>query len=261
MNHPLVIIPARGNSKGIPGKNLSKVGNNSLVGLAGVLGYGFAVENGGTLVLSSDSIEVVKEALKAIYSTSEPRSLNSIHEANHKEIVEVGERIYFHRRPSVLAQDNSRTIELIKHLISLRPFLDFRNFVLLQPTSPFRKLEELQEIWKFFKNNSLASLVSVARFDSPHPDKKIVRTPAGTLDTRLTDTFNLSQPRQELQTYWHLDGAYYVFTRDFIERNETFVAEETFLFERYGLQTINIDTELDLNFAQYVEEKKLLHDT
>ena len=106
----LAIIPARKGSKGIKNKNFLKIGKHTLL------------EH--TCIFSKKLKFIDKTIL-----TSDYKSAKKI--ANKYNI-------YFSQRPKKLAKDNSLMIDLLKYEIKNNN--NFTHILILQPTSPFRKL-------------------------------------------------------------------------------------------------------------------------
>jgi CMP-N-acetylneuraminic acid synthetase len=112
--YAFAVIPARGGSKGLPGKNLMKLGRLSLIG--------HALASAGESKLLS----------RAIVSTDDP--------AIKAEAARQGAEVPF-LRPAALATDEAGMVPVLQHVVRwleeserIRPDL----VVLLQPTSPFR---------------------------------------------------------------------------------------------------------------------------
>ncbi len=115
----LVIIPARGGSKGIPKKNLRKIAGKSLVGHA--ISFAQKLEINKTIFVSTDCNEITDEAIR------------------------YGEKPPF-KRPEEISQDLSTDSELIEHaVIECEKFYNKKfDFVLMfQPTSPVREARDI----------------------------------------------------------------------------------------------------------------------
>ncbi len=109
----LGLVPARGKSKGVPRKNLCRLGNRSLLEWTAEAAY--AAQCLDRVVLSTDDLEIAAEGKR------------------------VGLDVPF-LRPDILAEDDTPTLPVIRHaLASLAEQNDHYDAVaLLQPTSPFR---------------------------------------------------------------------------------------------------------------------------
>ena len=110
----LAIIPARGGSKSIPNKNLTKVGNISLVQRSIICAFKSGCNN---VYVSSDSIEIGKVA--------------------------EGTGAIFIRRPAEISGDNSSTESAVKNVLEQIKITNKTKIALLQPTSPFTSPQDL----------------------------------------------------------------------------------------------------------------------
>jgi len=128
----LGIIPARGGSKSIPGKNIVELKGKPLIAYT----IEAALEsNLNKVIVSTDDEEIAKVA--SDYSA---------------EVI---------MRPVELAQDDTPTLPVLQHVVeSLEDDFDF--IVTLQPTSPFRTAQHIDEAMQLFENDPTAdTLVSV----------------------------------------------------------------------------------------------------
>src|SRR5215831_8877346 len=110
----LFIIPARGGSKGIPGKNIKPL-------------------NGKPLIYYS--IEFAR-----LFSDDQNICITTDSEAIKKTAETIGLAVPF-LRPSHLATDTAGTYEVLQHAVGVYKDLakEYDALVLLQPTSPFRE--------------------------------------------------------------------------------------------------------------------------
>lgn len=130
----LAVIPARGGSKGVPGKNLRPVLGKPL--LAWSIETGLAA--GVTVVLSTDSEEIAQVGLQH------------------------GAEVPF-LRPAHLAEDTTATEPVLLHAVEAyeQKGASFDAVILLQPTSPFRKPGTLDAAIAQFESTAADSLLSV----------------------------------------------------------------------------------------------------
>lgn len=181
----LGIIPARGGSKGVPGKNIKKLGGKPLLQYTSDIAL--KCRSLTKVILSSDDDEIISVAKK------------------------LGIEVPF-KRPSNLASDSAPTLPLIKHALEFykEQGIVFDAVCLLQVTSPFRTLVSLEEaIEKFIQKNtdSLVSVREVPHEFNPHWTFKMdenehlkISTGEGSIITR----------RQDLPTSYHRDGSIYI---------------------------------------------------
>jgi len=116
----LVLIPARGGSKGIPGKNIKPLNGRPLIYYT--LDAACAAASSENICVSTDSDEVIRA------------------------VREYGLDVPF-KRPGYLATDAASTYDVIRHAIDFyeQIGMNYDRVVLLQPTSPFRTGKHIHE--------------------------------------------------------------------------------------------------------------------
>ena len=129
----LAVIPARGGSKGVIGKNLRKLGPHSLL----------------ELKVMQASLSLCEE----VYVSTEDAQIE-------KEAISCGAKIV--QRPMDLAQDDTSTDAVLLHAIDALALQDSDILVLLQATSPFLRSEKMNEcIQKLVNEPSLSSVITI----------------------------------------------------------------------------------------------------
>ena len=219
----LAIIPGRKGSKGVINKNIRKI-------------------NGKPLISYSIEAALNSKYIKKIVVSSDSDEIIEIANSYDVESIE---------RPQYLAQDDSTTIDVIKHILNVLDETDSyfpEILVLLQPTSPLRDSDDIDEAMKmFFECDSADSLISLSKFNhNPMWSFKIE-------DNFLSPAFDkefLNKRRQELPELFLPNGAIYIIkTRKFIEKN-SFYLEKTKPFLMSEEKSLDIDTELDLKLVK-----------
>ncbi len=132
----LVVIPARSGSKGIPGKNVKKLNGKPLI--LYTIELAKKMFSNEQIVVNTDDLELAALAKK--------------HGASIPFI-----------RPQELAQDHSSSRDVIVHLLNTLKKSDSlpKAIMLLQPTSPLKELQHLQESLDLFLNHNCDMVVSV----------------------------------------------------------------------------------------------------
>jgi CMP-N,N'-diacetyllegionaminic acid synthase len=184
----LGLIPARGGSKGIPGKNVRPLGGRPL--LAWTAEAALASRRLSRVVLSTDD--------------------EGIAEAGRR----CGLEIPF-LRPAELARDDTPTLPVVRH--ALETLEDpFDAVCLLQPTSPFRRAEDIDACIAMLEERGLDAVVSVLPVPAEHnPCWVYFEDGAGLL--RLATGEEQPIPRrQELPPAFHRDGSVYVTRREIV---------------------------------------------
>lgn len=228
----LAIIPARGGSKGVPGKNIKLL-------------------NGKPLLAYTSEIALQSKYLTEVIISTED-----------KQIIEtaksLGIKVPF-VRPMELAQDNTPTIDAIIHALqwyeSQNIFFDA--VCLLQVTSPFRTIDFLNKAIEKFIEKGTDSLVSVQKV--PHeynPHWTFEVNAAGNLKI-ATGENNIISRRQELPTAYHRDGSIYITKTKVLLKEYSLYGESTAFIESDPEFYVNIDTLQDWEKAEEMIQNKL----
>ena len=214
----LGIIPARGGSKGIPKKNIKLLNNKPLIA--------YTIEP--ALISNLDEVIVSTDC---------------------DEIAEVSKRYKCKviKRPSVLAEDTSPTLPTILHVLQIVD-KKYDAVMILQPTSPLREVEDINNSIDIFNNNPLAdSLVSVV--DVPHNfvPEKLMKLKDGYLEHYIDNT--TIKRRQEVDKYYARNGAAIYITK--VDKLEEYIVGGKILPYFMGkLKSIDIDDIDDWNLVE-----------
>jgi CMP-N,N'-diacetyllegionaminic acid synthase len=228
----LAHIPARGGSKGLPGKNLRTVLGISLVGWA-VL----AAKRLRTLVGDRAQVRIL---------------VDTDCDAIAEEAAQWGAEVPF-RRPPTLALDESPTAPAVIH--ALDRFRDAGwlpdGVVLLQPTSPLRSGEDALQCLEPFLDGRAESVVSVAPLE--HPLELAQRAdPSGRLASAGAMAGGAMR-RQDGTAACFPTGAVYVVAAGLLRATGRFLHEEATLGITIARsRSLDIDTEVDLRLAESV---------
>lgn len=220
----LGIVPARGGSKGIPGKNVRPLGGKPL--LAHTAEAALAARRLSRVVLTTDD-ERIAEVGRAC-----------------------GLEVPF-LRPAELAMDDTPTLPVLQHAVTeLESQGDrFDAVCLLQPTSPFRRAGDIDGCIEMLENEGLDAVVSVLPVPPEHnPHWVWFRNGDGLL--RLATGEDQPIPRrQELPPAFHRDGSVYVTRRDVLMEGNSLYGKRLggFLADS---RSVNLDTPADWEQAE-----------
>lgn len=224
LNNIIAVVPARGGSKGVPRKNLLRIGDKSLVGLTVEAGL-----NSGRLseiVVSTDDVEIQKEAIS------------------------VGARCPF-LRPAELSGDLAMTFPVVMHALEEMESelqVKFDAVMLLQPTTPFREAEDIDNCISMLEASDADSLVSVVNVGANHP-LRMKRIVDGLLVNYIDQGYEDMRPRQLLPPVYIRNGAIYLTRRHTLERG-SLVGDRCLAYEMPTSRSLNIDTPDDVALAQ-----------
>lgn len=234
----LAIIPARGGSKGVPRKNIIPLGGKPLIA--------YTIEVAGRSKLID----------AAIVSTDDP------------EIAEVareyGGDVPF-LRPSELAMDNSPDIDYLKHALEWvethrgwKPEI----LVILQPTMPFRTIEDVDNTLQFMLDQKCDSVRTLALpthvtpykmwFVEDHATGKM----SPVLKTEYFDELLTDVPRQKLKPAYWQPGIVIATRPEFVRKGKVFGPD----LRGYVVDIKNchdIDEPEDLEYAEYLMNKHI----
>ena len=215
----LAVVPARGGSKGILRKNLSRIGGKPLIS--------WTIEAArrsnyiDKLVVSSEDAEIIAAA----------RSLGC-------DVPFV--------RPAELARDETPGIAPVIHAISELP--DFDLVVLLQPTSPLRSTADIDGCIEGCADSNVNACVSVTRAkESPY--WMFALDALGSLSPVLAQS-EIPDRRQDLPPVYVLNGAVYVARCAWLRETRSFLSPETRGYVMPEERSIDIDVPQDLELAE-----------
>src|SRR5690606_5152004 len=197
----LLLVPARGGSKGIPGKNLQETDGVSLVGRAVISARRFLRETG-----LPDARVVVDTDMPAIET----------------EARRWGAEVPF-LRPPELAQDGTTTLASTLHLVDRLTTSGWAPniLVLLQPTSPLRSWHDVAACYERFVADGLESVITVVAPSKP-PQLAMRATDQGVLHW-LADAPTANARRQDLARALPPSGAVYVTSVAALRERNAFV--------------------------------------
>lgn len=226
----LCIIPARGGSKGVPGKNIKLL-------------------NGKPLLAYTSEIALQSKYLAEVIVSTEDEQIIEVAKS-------LGIKVPF-IRPMALGKGNTPTIDVIIHALQWfeNQNIFFDAVCLLQVTSPFRTVDFLDKaIEKFIEKNS-DSLVSVQRV--PHeynPHWTFEVNEEGNLKIATGESEIISR-RQELPTAYHRDGSIYITKTNVLLKKHSLYGKSTAFIESEPDFYVNIDTLLDWKKAEGISKK------
>lgn len=210
----LCVIPARGGSKRLPGKNLGRVGGVTLVGLAVLSARDFLAQPGaprGRVVVDTDSEEIAAEAR------------------------EWGADVPF-LRPARLAADDTSTEESLLHLFERLGWTG--PVILLQTTSPLRTGEDIAACWQAHARSGgkpAATVVAAAHA-------------GGAFTIGGDGVLARVESREQSADRFALNGAVYVFPASTLrERGRVVVPGDTLGVEMPADRSLDVDEASDLH--------------
>lgn len=225
----LVIIPARGGSKRLPGKNTKKIGGKTLV--QRTIEAARDSKCFTEMMLTTDSDEIIQQC--QMYSG-----------------------LQVHSRSEVLAGDKATVLQVVLDIMDSLEKTNklFDTITVLLPTVPFRKSEHIIEGFSKLDDKS-DGVLSVKEYDfswhlsmgfdedefiSPY----LENSPLTTGKTRT----------QDQQKLYHPNGIFYIFKWDALKENKSFFKGKLKAVVIDKFHSWDIDELEDFESAQYINQ-------
>ena len=227
----LVVVPARGGSKGIKLKNLQPLNGIPLVSIVGRV------------------VQRLPWVDRAVVST------------DHDEIAAAAQAEGLaapFRRPEEISGDRIGDWDVLHHALLACEELDgctYDVIVMLQPTSPFRRPEHVEETVHHLLDGAYDSVWTVSETDSKaHPLKQLV------IKDDMLDYYDPEGAkiiaRQQLKPVYHRNGVAYAITRQCLEEQKTIKGKRTSAVIITD-PLVNIDTMDDFLYAEFLLQRSL----
>lgn len=221
-HRPLVIIPARGGSKGIPRKNIKPFAGTPLIHYS--IEAARAVAPDTRIIVSTDDEEIRTVAAQ----TGLPVP---------------------YTRPEALGGDTVGSREVMLDVMDYadRVGIDYDCVVLLQPTSPLRTSDDVKRCLDLYTPD-VDMVVTVAEA-SCNPYYDCFETqPDGSLKVSKGD--GLLTRRQDAPKAWQFNGAVYVINPDSLRRMPLGSFPRRIPCEMPRSRSVDLDTPLDWQIAE-----------
>lgn len=219
----LAIIPARGGSKGLPGKNIKKLDGKPLIAY--------------TITAALNS----KEITRVIVSTDDIK-ISEISKQYGAEVPFL--------RPKELATDTAKSIDT--YIYTIEKLEEVENYkvndvLILQPTSPFRTSNDIDSAINLYKLKSADSVVSYCKEDHPIIWHKYLDG-----EGRLESIFEGKiRNRQEERPSYYPNGAIYIFKKEII-KSGIYYTKKSFAYLMPRNRSVDIDTIEDFRYAEFL---------
>jgi len=232
----LFLIAARGGSKGVPGKNLRRIGELSLLGYKARAAL--RCDDCKRLIVSTDSLDIQDEARR------------------------MGVEVPF-TRPSELATDTASSESVVAHAIAWIEEHENRAYdaiMLLEPSSPFATADHLSAAIELFTARG-ADLVVGMRSSEPHSLFVGTQLDDGSIAPIVKNLAKASGVRrQDQKPEWTINGALYLFGWDAFKKSGKIYGSPE---KCYGLlmdhwHSMEIETPDDLALAEFAVKKGLI---
>ena len=226
----LCTICARGGSKGLPNKNLLKIGDKSLIGHT--LTQAKAIDAIDCIIVSSDSNEILKEG--EIYAAD-----------------------ILLQRSAKLASDDAGKIDAIIDCLNhaesnLNKHFDY--VIDLDVSSPLRNLIDIENCLEFTKDQGFKNLITVTNSKKNPYFNQIEITNEG---PQLVKSGHNIKGRQSAPKVYDMNASIYVWSRDFLINEKSLFSRDTIVYDMPEERSLDIDNELDFKIVKHLIENEL----
>ena len=224
----LGLIPARGGSKGLPRKNIRPLLGKPLV--VWTIEQALASKYLDRVVVSTDDEEITDVAKR------------------------YGAEVPF-LRPKKFATYGAKGIDVVLHAIRwMEEHSEYYDLlVLLQPTSPLRTSEDIDRAIEQLFSKKAQAVVSMCETEH-HPYWSNTLPEDGCMRDFIRVDF-VHKNRQELPVFYRLNGAIYLAYWNYLKVQASFFGNETFAYIMPQERSMDIDSEMDLEFAELAMRK------
>ncbi|SEA51860.1 N-acylneuraminate cytidylyltransferase [Pseudobutyrivibrio sp. ACV-2] len=228
----IAFIPARGGSKGVPGKNIKEICGKPLIAW---------------------TIEAAKKAkcIDRVIVTTDDETIAAVAK-------EYGAEVPF-MRPAELSSDTASAIDVYLHateFVMNETGEKIDKFMVLLPTVPLRTEKHIEEAIAQFKADDATTLISFAEAEVPaswyHVTDENGRVHNAGFGTGVT-----MSNRQNNETYIVPNGAIYILDYDLLKNNRTYYCDNTVAYIMSREDSIDIDYPIDFEFAKCLMEKRV----
>ena len=231
----LIIVPARAGSKGIPGKNSKELGGKPLISYTLEMALAISKKINSEVCVSTDDKAIIEITKKT------------------------GLEISF-IRPEILSSDTASIIDVVKHALTHynQQGEAFDSFILLQPTSPFRRLSDVVNAINLFKEQESADAVISVCESKANPYYNLFEEKAGYLcSSKFIEGLTR---RQDAPLVYELNGAVYVVrTTSFMEQNAISTLNKAKKMVMPFINSVDIDSAADWNYCEFIIQNKLIN--
>lgn len=216
----IAIIPARGGSKRLPGKNILNLGGIPL------------------LVHSIRFAQANANIIDEIYVSTDDEAIKEVALANGAQVID---------RPASISGDLEPTLTTLQHAVKSLG-AEVENVVLLQPTNPLRPSSLLKECFDTFQNTNADSLFTVTR--NHQKLGKIVH------NTFVPFNYEIGQRSQDLEPLYFENGLLYISKAHTILEGTIVSTNAIPFIVNHIFAQVDIDTQEDFDYATYLLNQK-----
>ncbi len=225
-NDVLAIIPARGGSKRLPGKNLRRLGDKPLI------------------KWSIDAAMAASRISRILVTTDDEEILELASNSGVDHVI---------TRPPELANDTAKTSDALRHALSKLTRMP-ESICLLQPTSPLRSAWDIESAVLLHHENDQRPIVSVCPVDHPTAWCGILGADGSIAD--IANKLQVEKRSQDHPPEFRLNGAIYIAQTSHFLATGSFLDSSTLAYVMPRERSVDIDTAIDLAIAEVILQAK-----
>jgi CMP-N,N'-diacetyllegionaminic acid synthase len=219
----IAIIPARGGSKGVPGKNIKEIAGRPLI------------------AYTADQAETVTEIDRTVLSTEDAK-IKSVAQKLGLTVID---------RPSELAEDATRSEPVMVHALDGAEQLDGQSYdyiVLLEPTSPLRTPETILKCMQKIVETGAPSLLTVVKSTEFLGELK---------DNKFKPLFPQERGRrQDRPERFYMSGTVFTCSTGHIRQTGELMCNNWPYEIVNGEEIVDINTQADFDYAEYLLKRR-----
>ena len=228
----IAIIPARGGSKGLPGKNIRMLCGKPLIQ--------YTVE----AALESNAID------RVIVTTDD----TAIAEA----AITAGAEVPF-MRPEVLASDKASAVDVYIHAAEFLKGVgcEINKFMVLLPTAPLRSSKHINEAYSLFCKKNADTLISVKEADNPPTWFLEMKDNQRIKNAGFGPREGIVSNRQNCNPFYVPNGAIYILDYKLLKEKRTYYSDNTIGYLMGKLESVDIDSIDDFEYAEFLLSRNI----
>jgi CMP-N-acetylneuraminic acid synthetase len=224
----LAVIPARGGSKGVPRKNIREVGGKPL------------------LAYTVETALAAGPALHRVLVSTDDEEIAVVARAWGADVPFM--------RPTELGGDTVPMVPVLRHAVEFAEQdedLRYDWVLLLQPTEPFRTVQDIRSALRLAREAECDSVISVVRVYSTHPIlmKKIEN---GRLVPYSVEESEGTRRQDYAPPAYMRNGAIYLTKRDVLMERRSIWGDVIRPYEMPEERSVNVDSELDFKLLEFL---------
>ena len=228
-NKFLCIIPARGGSKGLPGKNIKPLAGKPLIA--------YSIEQAhqsryiDRVIVSTDDDKIAVVARR--YGAEVP-----------------------YLRPALLALDHVDKIDVILHAadwLERHEKVKYASLVCLHVTAPLRKVEDIDNCIELLVNSKADNVFSVTEANRNPYFNMVEVSPKGVV--RLVKKGNFTF-RQAAPKVYDLNASIYVWRTEILRKKKKLITSKTKVYIMPRERSFDIDDQLDFKITEFLQKNQ-----